>query len=267
MKRIYITFSGASYDVPTEKIVTDAPKFGADEVVVYDDLWLTKQEFFTLNKWLWKHVGPGNPNGEHELEVSNTARGFGWFAWKPFCILDALSKVNDGDVVLYTDGDTYPIADLTCIFEHCKKLGGTMLFAATGCKNQHWVKRDAFLVMSQDEPRYHEADHAVARFMLFEKGPWRNQQFLMEWLTYCVNPTATTFDESVLGPELEGFKESRSEQAIFTLLALKYGHKLHREACQFGHTQPEDQDIYPTLFHQEGRKAAQTLEGSKFRNV
>ncbi len=39
-KRILITFSGAAYDNTTEIIVRDAPRFGVDEVRVYDDLWL-----------------------------------------------------------------------------------------------------------------------------------------------------------------------------------------------------------------------------------
>ena len=71
MKKYYITFGGRAYDYNIPKVVEAAPKFGADEVLIYDDLWLTQQEFYTQNKWLWEH--------HHK-------RGFGWYCWKPYII-------------------------------------------------------------------------------------------------------------------------------------------------------------------------------------
>src|SRR5438445_412337 len=89
VKRWYITFSGQAWDVQTKRIVDDGPRFGADEVLVYDDRWLETTEFYRLNQWLW-----------------NTPRmkGFGWFAWKPFILLHCLEHfMRDGDLVLFTD--------------------------------------------------------------------------------------------------------------------------------------------------------------------
>ena len=40
-------------------------------------------------------------------------------------------------IILWTDADTYPIADLTPLYEQCRKDGGIMLFAAEG-----WCKGD-----------------------------------------------------------------------------------------------------------------------------
>lgn len=258
MRKVYITFGGSAYDDTVERTVKDAPGFGVDDVWVYDDRWLKEQEFYKLNIWLWRHRGVKNENG---------GRGFGWFAWKPFIILNALSRVQDGDIILFTDGDTYPVHDLTVLFDTCAKLGGVMLFAANGWLNNQWCKKDCYVVMAQDEERYRNCQAGVARFMLFQKGPWHVQQFLMEWLAYCLNPRATTFDPSVLGAEYKGFEEHRTEQAIMTLLAHKYGHKLFREACQFGAGFPEDKDLYPTLFKQESSSQARLLHGSRFANI
>src|SRR5678815_6014385 len=87
MMKVYITFSGAPYAETTRQIVERGREFGADDVQVYDDRWLLEQDFYRMNQWLWDHP--------HK-------RGFGWYAWKPFIIWDALSKLNAGDVVLYT---------------------------------------------------------------------------------------------------------------------------------------------------------------------
>lgn len=259
MRKVYITFGGAVYDSVTKYIVTNAPLLGAGEVWVYDDVWLTKHEFYRQNRWLWEH--------RHK-------RGFGWYSWKPLIILDALSRLNDGDIVLFTDADTYPIRDISILYNICAK-EGAMFFEVTGEPNIKWCKRDCYIVMGQDEKRYHDSQAAVARFMLFKKGEWRSAQLLMEWLSYCVNPLANTFDPSVLGKtELPSFVEHRCEQAILTLLAHKYGYKLYREACELGESNPADQDLYPQLFSQKnpwndknGKNITAPADGSRYRNV
>lgn len=259
-RRIYATFGGEVYDTTTGLIVMLGPKLGADEVWVYDDKWLMSQrpEFVEHNRWLWDHP--------HK-------RGFGWYAWKPFILLDAFEHLEDGDIVLYTDADTFPVNDFSVLYDICAKDGGIMLFKAGGNVRQRfrqhqWCKRDCFVVMNQDEEKYRQAEAGVARFMLFQKGSWRAHQFLMEWLTYCVNPRATTFDPSVIASEVPGYIEHRTEQAIMTNLAHKYGLKLYREACELGNSFPEDQELYPQLFSQAnpwGNKTAPCV-GSKFAN-
>lgn len=265
MKKVYITFGGRPYDSITKYIVRDGVKYGADEVIVYDDAWLIKQPFFTQNKWLWDH--------HHK-------RGFGWYAWKPFIIFHALQKLNDGDIVLFTDADCYPISNFSMLFEQCNKDGGIMLFAAQTHKHYIWCKRDCYIVMGQDNQKYWNVQAGVARFMLFQKGPWKATQFLMEWLTYCVNPLATTFDPSTLAPEINGFREHRTEQAIMTNLAYKYGLKLYREADGSGEINrcgilegSWDRDLYPQLFVQDnptdyiGKRVSFAPEGSIYANV
>ena len=259
MKKIYITFGGSVYDATTKKIVTDGPRLGADEVWVYDDVWVTEQDFYRRNAWLWNH--------HHK-------RGFGWYAWKPFIILDALSRLQDGDVVMYTDADTYPIADFSKLYEIADK-EGIMLFEANGQIHRNWCKRDCYIVMNQDDSKYYDVPHGVARFMLFKKGAWGPYQFLMEWLTYCVNERATTFDPSILGrPELEGFIEHRAEQAIMTNLAHKYGYKLYRGADEIGEKSSNDRDLYGELFTQRndfvkkvGVNITAPVKGSVYRHV
>ena len=236
---LYITFSGAPYEATTKLIVERAIPYGADAVRVYDDRWLLTQPFYEQNRWLWDHP--------HK-------RGFGWYCWKPLVIWHALSTVQDGDVVLYTDADTIPIAPFGMLVDRCKADGGILLFAAEGHTQIQWCKRDCSIVMGQDhrqaEALPNDAPAGVARFMLFQRGPWRSTQFLMEWLTYCVNPLANTFDPSVLGSEDFRFIEHRAEQAILTNLAHKYGLTLYREADQSGNGTDRNRDLYGQLFEQ-----------------
>ena len=258
MTKYCITFSGDKYHDQTRRTVEDASKFGVDKVLVYDDYWLThcRPDFVEQNKWAWQHP---------------KTRGFGWFIWKPFIILDALNRVKDGDIVLYVDGDTYPIADLSALYDICEKQGGIMLFAASGWPQVYWCKRDCYIIMGQDTPEYTglQAPAGSAQFMLFQKGPAHPRQFLEEWLKYVCMEKANTFDPSKLAPEYPVFREHRCEQAILTNLALKYHHKLWREACAYGNDHPEDKEVYGQLFVQYGPHTYGDTRGagSCFRNV
>lgn len=255
MRKILITFSGAPYDETTKPIVEDGVKFGADEVWVYDDKWLLEQEFYFQNQWLWEHP--------HK-------RGFGWYAWKPFIIWHALQRLQDGDIVLFIDADCVPIADFSILYDICEMDGGMMFFAAETHRHYKWCKRDCYVTMGQDDPKYYDVQAGVARFMLFQKGKWRATQFLMEWLTYCVNPRSTTFDPSVIKEELPGFIEHRTEQAIMTNLAHKYGQNLYREACDAGNGTNRNWELYGQLFQQTNpHKEKVTAEpvGSKYFNI
>jgi hypothetical protein len=252
MRRL-ITFSGAPYEATTRVIAGWTQ--GVDAVTVYDDRWLTEQDFYRQNAWLWAHP--------HK-------RGFGWYAWKPFIIWHALSRMSDGDIVLYVDADTVPVADLGVLFETCARDGGIMLFASENHQQFEWCKADCYVVMGQPSMRHQPLQAGVARFMLFQKGPWRTTQFLMEWLTYCVNPFANTFEPSGLLEERQGFIEHRAEQAILTNLAHKYDLKLYREACEAGNNTPRDQDLYGQLFRQidpDNRHVSAEPEGSTFCNA
>ncbi len=250
MSNICITFGGAEYDSSTAILLAHAPNFGVDTVYVYDDRWLMGQDFYSRNRWLWSHP--------HK-------RGFGWYAWKPFIIMDALDRfAAPGDVVLYVDADTYPVQDLQGIYSHAA-IDGMMLFRAGAHLNYKWCKRDAFIIMGQDISLYHNTalPAGVARFMLFKKGPWIVKQFLAEWLTYCINPLATTFDRSMLGEEVDGFIEHRTEQAIMTLLAYKHRFPLYPEADSelglFVQSNPRPPEVSITT--------AEVGDGSRFRNV
>jgi hypothetical protein len=257
-----ITFSGADYDEPTGLTVRFTEERGLSPPLVYDDVWLARHPFRELNRWLFDHPGWRQPDGTYKK------RGLGWYSWKPLIILDALDRVVDGDVVLYVDGDTYPIADLSPIYEYTYK-HGAMFFKAQSHDHRKWCKAKCFDVMGQGDLRDQSMQAGVARFCAFKKGDYKAKQFLWEWLTYAVNPVATTFDTTVT--EHPEFVEHRTEQAIMTNLCYRYGYPLHREADQSGEGWPDDRDLYGQLFVQVEnltRYAADSNgKGSRWRNV
>lgn len=282
MKRHYVTFSGARYFDTTNRIVGNAPKYGADNVLVYDDWWLQhcRPAYWDRVRWFrqqrWNdEAGP---------------RGVDFFVFKPYVILDALRRIDPGDVLLWSDADTYPIADLRPFYDRCVTDGGALFFAARGCLNKWYTKRDVFVLMGCDSAPYYEAWQTVGRFMLFRKptgeglpgtgGPeFDSERFLLDWLAYTANPFINTFEPSVISPDQEELKQSRCEQSVLSLLRQKYGMPLYREACEFGcwkgETDPNREIDFPghQTFSQVGGHsyrpgfAGDHFEGSSFRNV
>jgi hypothetical protein len=255
MTKWMIIMSGAKYEETTRKLVEQVPALGVDRVLVFDDVWVNAHPFRQLNAWLWDH--PGDKNGK---------RGFGWYGWKSLLLIDALDRAADGDVVTYVDADVEPTGERLDVLYDVAARDGAMLFSSTGHKQTTWCKTDCYVAMGQ--PIDHALPAGCARFMSFRKGGWKERQFLYEWLTYSVNKLAQTFDPSVCGPEPVGFEEHRTEQAIMSNLAHRYGYKLWRECDESGEGWPEDRDVMPRpLFRQVRQGSCANGVGSAFRNV
>jgi hypothetical protein len=263
MKRWLVLFSGVGYEWTTERIFNGAASHGIDEIRCYDDVWLDAHPFKKLNNHLWE---------------TKDQRGYGWMAWKPMIILDTFKVAAPGDVVMYLDSDTYWASSPTVIplYDLCAR-DGIVCFDCSGRPHNKWCKRDTYVVMNQDEPKYHNSMAGCARFGLWKVGDYRAEQFLYEWLAYSVNLLAVEREKvgegdrpSKLAPELpefdttlgQGFAEHRTEQAIYTLLAHKYGVPLQPEASAGGSAGPG-----LSWFEQSHETHSTNGPGSKFRNV
>jgi len=193
MTRWLCLFSGHDYEATTQRTMDMAPALGVDRIRVYDDVWLEHHPFRRIN---------------HHLFETVEKVGYGWHAWKALIILDTMKHSADGDVVMYLDADTYPSgARLEPLYETALR-EDMMLFDCSGRRHRDWCKRDCFIVMGLDEPKYHESLAGCARFGLWTKGRYRAEQWLYEWLTYSINPFANTRQSGVAskyGAELEGF--------------------------------------------------------------
>ena len=251
-RNLLVTFGGTGYEEFVGKTLERAPTIGVDEVRVYDDVWLDAHPFRQLpgNRWLWETA---------------ERRGYGWHAFKPLVVLDTFERCVPGDVVFYLDGDTWPTGESFLPLSERARAEGAVLFEYSGWEEQKvWCTRNCFVAMGQDDERYHKARHGCARFGLFKKGDWKAHQFLMEWLVYCTNPDANArHPRPSLGPNFPEFKEHRTDQAIYTLLAHKYGYPLYPEISE--PTQPRQP--WPQYVIQGGSQANDDGKGSRYRNV
>jgi hypothetical protein len=262
MKRILITFGGAAYNQQIGNTLRAIGERGdADDLRVYDDRWLMEQPFYRENKWIFDR---------------KPQHGFGFCSWKPYIIQHALKHFAEaGDVVMYLDGDTYPIADISCLFEFAAQ-AGVMLFEEQGCVNKTWIKHDCFVQMWCDYPHHRDAMIACGRFQLFKKpllGSFTWDNVLADWQRFALDPLCTFHEGSLNGGDDPSFIKNSCEQSVLSLLAAKLCIPLHRTPDQNGWPVAWDgkykpKDKYPQLFVQDGARGnIHDLRGSRYRNV
>ena len=82
--------------------------------------------------------------------------------WKPFVILDALSKVEDGDYVLYCDCGDIVSPDIKSYVESVVSEDECCLLLLGNNTNKDYTKRDCFILMECDEADYWNSNQLEA---------------------------------------------------------------------------------------------------------
>jgi hypothetical protein len=245
MKKIYCTYGDEKFYekiLVTEETALSIGK--VDKFFAYRRPDLAVDNFYENNKDILSHTIGG-----------------GFWAWKPFIILQTMDKVDDGDIVLYTSTGMRVLENLDVLFEITEhSLDNRMFFEPSMIYGAHkhlqYTKRDCFIAMGLDEPKYWESRMLHAGFCVFMKTP-KNINFLREWLKYttmrlAIWDTVPPLPPTCGKPNLPGFIEHRWDQAILSLLSVKYGRELYREPGQCGN---DERDKFPNspygqLFYQ-----------------
>lgn len=212
-----VNYANARFYLSQEKLNRSAVRFGVDKVLSYRENDLIGTDFFNKN-----------------LDILKLKRGAGYWIWKPYFLLKAMSEAKKDDIVVYCDCGIEVINSLNPLFEICKKLGGKMLFRTHGQINRKWTKRDCFVLMNCDAPEYWNAEQVMGSFSIFLNND-SNRAFVEEWLNYCCNKNIVTDIPNICGLEnLPEFKEHRHDQSILSLLAVKHKLEIFRNPSQTG---------------------------------
>tara|TARA_R100001015_G_C4630648_1_gene192461 strand:- start:745 stop:1512 length:768 start_codon:yes stop_codon:yes gene_type:complete len=171
----------------------------------YTHEWLKEQDFYEENK-----------------NILQDETGLGYFLWKSYIINDAINKMEDGDVLFYTDvGDIFTpslVQYVESIMEDdpCLLIKGNF-------KNKDWTRRDCFVYMDCDEEDYWESPQLEGG-MSFWRVCDQSKEIIAEWLKFASDRRIVSDDENVCGKDnFPTFKEHRWDQSILTNLAVKNG--------------------------------------------
>ncbi len=230
-KTFFINFSGSVGEEDTALINRQrllnitAKKFAnIDEIVAWTRNDIINTPFYQENRY-----------------ILDNPRGAGYWAWKPYIILETLKKAAKNDWVIYCDvgkpfrrgnvekfghqdiGNTF-YTPVDSIIEYASKHNGF----TPGVWIPHyglahvWTKRDCFVGMDCDDSTYHNSPHVQAGYSAWSKSQ-ESIAFLEEWLRWCQEPNIITDDKNIFGkPNLEAFRDHRHDQSILSNLVVKH---------------------------------------------
>ncbi|QWD44493.1 hypothetical protein G6661_01680 [Polynucleobacter paneuropaeus] len=167
--------------------------------------------------------------------VKSNPRGYGYWLWKPFIVLNYLKKIPDNDVLLYCDigCELSPLGDKV-FGRYLDSLDHENFLAfSTFTKNSErsWSKAELINLLAPD-PTALDSEQVAATFFLVKKTP-QMIQFLKEWLSICTLENFSYLTDELQVDQATDFIEHRHDQSIFSLLVKKYNLPILRERTFF----------------------------------
>jgi hypothetical protein len=206
-----VTFASSDFEQARDRLVDSAVRSG---------------QFASVDAWDEKRLADDESFPGRHLLVH--PRGVGFWSWQPHLILTTLQRVPEGDAVLYYDSGRYrggyainrPLAPLVAYAAaHGGMLPGTLV--PQFGPNSRWTRRDCFVLMGCDEPRFWEHPQVQATFSLWLKNE-RALRFVDEWREYCSDLRIVGDGPNTCGlPNHPGFVDHRHDQSILTNLVVR----------------------------------------------
>lgn len=161
----------------------------------------------------------------HKSFISSNPKGFGYYIWKPYFVLQTLKTMQDGDVLVYGDaGNDIPGLREEClaIFDKVNQIKeGVKVLAAKQGYNIRWTKSDLYFKMGWTSLIYVPRYMAEAARIVFKKDDL-TVKFVEEWLHYATSDYHNIDDSPSRLPDFPFFMAHRNDQSIFSILFHRY---------------------------------------------
>lgn len=166
--------------------------------------------------------------------ILNQDRGNGFWLWKPYIIRKTLDSLQQNDYLIYLDSGAFYINNVQYLIKAMEKEMQDIMAFELPFKERHYSKRDVFISMGCDEPRYTDTNQRMATMIIIKKTNW-TQCFINEWLQFAQLEDIITDAKNHMGQyNYNGFVDNRHDQSIFSVLSKKYKIKAFRDPSQYG---------------------------------
>ena len=277
-----VTFSDDQMSRSRHLCIESALKHGIDSVAGphYFDPGIEYRDGFTF-EWL-----KSQPIYEQMDARWWTKRGAGYWLWKPYLIDRVMSKLQDGDYLVYADAGVEFIDNIRYVID---RMDQDVWLFGNNWWHEHWCKRDVIDAICPLEDILKERGAAcvnatgdglgwgffgkqVQASVIVLRVSDCSRQFVAEWLKWCLHrerfSTICTDEWRYLiddspskAPNHPEFREHRHDQALLTTLAYREGISLHYWPAMYNdgafsyEKLPEYAgDDYPTLFHHHRKR-------------
>jgi len=218
----FITFGGGSsnFHEAGNRIVTQAKNLNLfDECILFTDQDLKNDSYFWNN---------------HSTFIEKNRRGYGYWLWKPYLIKKTMKKMKDGDILLYLDcGCEIDINKKQKIIDYFELVKNDYIIGSITYDEKEWTKMDLILKLDMLDDKYlnvAQRQGGTNLFLICDKT-----RDIVDKLYDLASDYHNIDDSPSIHKNLDGFKEHRQDQSIFSLLTKKYNiyskHNLREVFC------------------------------------
>jgi hypothetical protein len=182
---------------------------------------------------------------EKNKHILDSPRGAGYWLWKPYIIFKTLEKLEEDDILFYSDAGIEfikSVDELIPIMDSTEQK--ILAFQLDNIHpNKRWTKRDCFVNLGVDEEKYANHTQFLGSYIIMRKTNFV-VSFVKEWLSYAEDYRNITDSPNECGlPNYPEFVDHRHDQSIYSLLVLKNGIKYIRDISQYGKGEWETSQI------------------------
>lgn len=212
-KTIFLSFADRKMQPSLNRIRKEAENTRwFDEIIIWNDS--------DLPKWWRKRY-------KNELKMK---RFFGYTIWKPFIIKTCLERMNDGDILLYSDaGNTINIKGEKRFYEYInhlnKSICGMLVFQQNNLLEKNWTKADLLSYVGWiDNPKCEEFLNSGQYWdgCIFFRKCKESVECINKWIILSHEHHYLTTDVPSEIPNFPDFVEHRHDQSAFSCLAKPY---------------------------------------------
>ena len=151
-------------------------------------------------------------------------RGFGYWVWKPYIILETLNKIPNDAILLYMDAGCHLNPKGEALFKNfvdkvSTNDSGVLVAELTDdCLESYYTKGDLldyFCVRDREDITL-TAQRAATTFFLRKEE--KNLQLIRDWLSVFETDYHLIDDTPSVSPNMVGFIENRHDQSVFSIL-------------------------------------------------
>jgi hypothetical protein len=201
-------------------------------------------------------------------------RGYGLWIWKPYIMLDAISRCDPDEYIIYLDAGVAPVADMSPWFAQLGRSAINLFAPVPPRALRQWAKRECFVRMQADTPDYHGTAILSAGIQAYRNAP-ESRAFITELQQLMRDPRLLEDSSRAAGSQEDGsFVAHRHDQSILTLLAKLRGCLVLREPSQYGIWTAREREAYiaagsvePGLLNEECPQVLDVHRGRNRANV
>lgn len=154
------------------------------------------------------------------------SRGFGYWVWKPYLILKTLKQIPDDSYLLYIDVGCHLNSEGKKRFmQYIQMLAKSeigILAMELNCVDREWTKGDLFDLLGVLNNKDFTHTQMRAAGVLLVRNNKLSRMFMSKWLNVYEQGWHYVDDTDSVIPNLEGFREHRHDQSIFSILSKFY---------------------------------------------